>query len=136
MLAPGKIYVNSVVRVPGLFVDSEDVLTNPSLVTFKTRSPCGGLTTYAYGTDEEITNASAGSYVATIYPGEAGVWHYRWEVSGPDTTTAVEGRFNVLWSPFYADCGGSATSAFDDDYGALQFGSDDLFFGGDALTWE
>ncbi len=106
MLAPGKIYVNTVLRLTVSFADEDGAAVDPTTVTFRLISPCCVETSYTYGTDSELTKASTGNYVAEIQPDRAGVWSYRWQTTGTGTTTANEGRFNVLRSAFFEDCCG------------------------------
>lgn len=111
MLAPGKNYVGTVVRVPVNFETDADVDVDPATVGFSFRSPCGAITTYAYGTDAQIVRTSAGDYYVEITPDRAGRWFWRWLTSGAATTVALEGDFLVQhsrfvcddgpWSPFY-----------------------------------
>ncbi len=105
MLSPGKIYVNTVLRLTVSFTDEDGVAVNPTTVTFKLMSPCCcGSTSYEYGVDANITRPSTGNYIAEIQPDEAGVWSWRWETTGTGTTVANEGTFNVQRSRFYDDC--------------------------------
>jgi len=102
MLAPGKLYVNTALRITVNFQDSSGSDVDPDTVSFLTRSPCGTETTYAYGTDSNVGRSSAGDYYADIQPDVVGRWYYRWATTGTGTTTALEGSFIIQWSPFSA----------------------------------
>jgi hypothetical protein len=102
MLAPGKIYYGTVLRLTATFVDGDGTATNPDTVTLKTYSPSGTETSYVYGTDAEMQRPATGSYTGDITPDEPGRWFYRWETTGDGTTITNEGAFNVQDSPFYS----------------------------------
>ena len=99
-IIPGRNEINTTQVVDISFLDEDDTLTNPTTVTFKTRSPCGTETTYVYGTDGEVTRSSTGIYRAAVAPDEGGRWAYRWETTGPVYVKA--GTFLVQASPFSA----------------------------------
>ena len=100
-ITPGRIEINTTLQLKITFRDQDDVLTNPTTVKFKTRTPAGTETTYTYGTDAEVERESTGLYLASVVPDEAGRWFFRWETTGPVYTTA--GNFIVQYSPFYDD---------------------------------
>lgn len=100
MLTPGKIYVNTGLRLTEIFRDLDGDLVDPSTVTFKTFSPCCVQHSYVYGTDSEVIRVSAGKYAADIQPDEVGRWRWRWETTGTGTLFAVEGDFLIQDSPF------------------------------------
>ena len=101
MLAPGKNYYGSPMRIETCFEDETGTLVDPVTVTFKTRSPCGTETTYVYLTNAELQRDSSGIYYCDFTPNESGRWHYRWESTGPGTSVAFEGDFLIQRSPFY-----------------------------------
>lgn len=108
--APGRLYAAQPIRLRATFTSDSDVLTNPTTVSFLTRSPCGTETTYVYGTATEITRPSTGVYLADITPSpsdETGRWSWRVESTGTGTTTKQEGSFLVQKSEF---------SAYDNDF--------------------
>jgi hypothetical protein len=108
-LAPGKYYVNTVMRLTSHFENDAGTDVDPSTVTFKLRSPSGVETSLVYGTDSDIGKSSVGDYYADFTPDEAGRWFYRWESTGTGTTIATEGNFLIQYSPFY--------DTFGSDYG-------------------
>jgi hypothetical protein len=103
MLTPGRIYVNSTVRIAVNFQDDDWTDVDPSTVTFKAYSPSGIVTTYVYATDAELIRANTGDYYVEFVPDESGRWHYRWSSTGTGTATALEGTFVVQSSIFYDD---------------------------------
>lgn len=103
MLAPGKNYINTEIRLTASFVDSDGDAVDPDTVTFKTYSPQGLVASYVYGTDSEVQKASTGNYTADVTPDKAGRWHFRWETTGTGTVLALEGDFIIQRSPFF-DC--------------------------------
>lgn len=100
MLAPGKIFVNTSLRLTVSFADEDGNAVDPDTVTFRMKSPCCDETTLVYGTDAALSKLSTGNYAADIQPDRGGVWHFRWQTTGTGTTTANEGRFNVQRSAF------------------------------------
>ena len=108
MLIPGRIYVNTTVRIPVNFQDAEGVDVDPDTITFKLYSPSAQITTYVYDTDAEIKRTSEGDYYVDVMPNEAGRWHYRWESTGTDKNTAVEGQFIVQVSRFFEPASSNA----------------------------
>lgn len=104
MLAPGKIYINTELRLTVTFRDDDGTLVDPDTVVIRTMSPCGTEATYTYATDDEVQKSSTGIYTADITPDEAGRWHFRWQTTGTGKTTALEGDFIVQNSVFYDWC--------------------------------
>lgn len=103
MLEPGKLYVETEVRLTATFTDSNGNATDPDTVTFLTYSPSGETSTYVYGTDSEVQKASTGNYTADIVPDEAGRWRFRWKTTGTGKVIALEGEFIVQKSAFFDD---------------------------------
>lgn len=102
-IAPGRNYVNGVVRVGIHFEQEDGTDVNPTTVSVKVRSPSGAETTYVYNTDDEVSQVDTGDYYLEITPTEAGRWHYRWYTTGSSTTAVLEGDFLVQHSAFYDD---------------------------------
>lgn len=100
MLAPGRIYPGAVLAITASFAAEDDSAIDPDTVTFKTFSPCYGVTSYVYGTDAEVIRTGIGVYRAEFSPDRAGRWHYRWETTGTGAVTVSEGDFIVQYSPF------------------------------------
>lgn len=100
-LSPGRIYVESTVRIPVNYQDADGADADPTTVTFKLYSPSGDTTTYVYNTDAELQKGSVGDYFVDVTPTEAGRWFYRWISTGTNTASAIEGQFVVQASPFF-----------------------------------
>ncbi len=101
MLIPGRIYQNSTVRIPVNFQDADGADVDPDTITFKLYSPDAEISTYVYGTDDEVFRTSVGDYYIDVTPDLPGRWHFRWESTGANLATAVEGQFVVQVSRFY-----------------------------------
>ena len=102
-LTPGKLWVNTTVRVDVQF-DNEDVEgIDPTTVSVTTRSPGGIETTYVYGTDTELSRESLGNYHLDFVPDYPGRWFYRWQSTGSGTAIVLVGSVNIQYSPFTAD---------------------------------
>jgi hypothetical protein len=99
MLAPGKHYVNSPIRLTVNLIDDAGNDTDPTTVLIKILDPFGISTTYTYGTGSEVTKQSVGDYAADITPDSSGRWRFRWETTGG--VIALEGDFLVQDSAFY-----------------------------------
>lgn len=104
MLRPGKLYVNTTLRLTINFRNDDGDDVDPATVTFRLRSPCGVESTYVYGSDSEVTKSSVGDYAAEIVPDEAGRWFYRWQTTGSGTALATEGDFLIQDSQFFDGC--------------------------------
>lgn len=100
MLTPGRYYPGSPIRFTISFTDDDGVGVDPATVTVKTISPTGTVSTYVYGTDDEVARSSAGNYYADITPDTGGRWSLRWQTTGTSTTFATEEDFLVQLSPF------------------------------------
>lgn len=100
MLAPGKNYPGSAVRVAINLEDETDTDTDPATIKFTYRSPLGVETTYTYGTDAALVKDSTGDYHVDVVPDIGGRWRYRWLTSGTNKTIALEGSFLVQTSRF------------------------------------
>jgi hypothetical protein len=101
MLIPGRIYQYSTVRIPVNFQDATGADVDPTTITFKLSSPDATLTTYTYSTDAQLLRTSTGDYYVDVTPSLPGRWHFRWESTGTNLTSAVEGSFVVQVSRFY-----------------------------------
>lgn len=102
MLIPGRIFVNGTVRIPVNFQDGNGDDVDPESVVFKLISPSMQITTYTYGTDAALNRSSQGDYFIDVVPNLPGRWHFRWEAQGTNQATAIEGKFVVQVSPFFA----------------------------------
>lgn len=101
MMRPGKIYINTSLRLETKFYDDAGDDTDPDTVTCMITDPYGITTTYTYGTDTELGKASVGDYYLDITPDSSGHWFYRWGGTGSNVTVADEGDFRVQYSPHY-----------------------------------
>jgi len=83
-----NIYKNGQkVRASAAFTVS-DVASDPTTVTAKIKDPSGNVSTYVYGTDEELVKDSTGNYHVDVSTDEKGLWYFRFEGTG--TCEAVE----------------------------------------------
>ena len=57
------------------------VLTDPTAITLKVKTPSNVITTYTYAAGQIIKSAT-GIYYKEIDVVEDGAWHYRWESTG------------------------------------------------------
>ncbi|MDL1909699.1 hypothetical protein FBQ81_03245 [Chloroflexi bacterium CFX6] len=72
----------------------DGILTDPTTVSAKVKSPSGTVTTYVYLTDAALVRDSAGAFHLDVVALLSGQWHFRFEGTG--TCTAVEESvFNV-----------------------------------------
>jgi hypothetical protein len=101
MLAPGKFYHDTVIRIDISFTDGNGAAVDPATVVFKAKSRFGSEFTYTYGTDSQVGRTAAGEYFADLTPDAPGNWHYRWQTTGTGTTLRTEGELLVQDSPFY-----------------------------------
>lgn len=67
---------------------------DPDAVNVSVRDPEGEVTTYVYGTDDEVVRNGTGDYEMNIDANAAGVWYYRFWSTG-DGQAAEERRFEV-----------------------------------------
>lgn len=67
---------------------------DPDVVSVSIRDPDGTVTTYVYGTDDEVVKDGTGSYHMDVDADTAGVWFYRWFSTG-DGQAAEERSFIV-----------------------------------------
>lgn len=102
MLKNGRTYPGNPMQLSVNLADNAGNPIDPDTVAFALMGPCGRKTLLTYGTDSEISRASAGIYTADIVPDKAGRWSFRWETTGPQF--ANEGNFIVLTSPFFDNC--------------------------------
>lgn len=105
MLIPGRVYVNTTVRIPVNYQNDQGDNIDPDTITFRLIGPDGDTLTKVYGTDAEIAKTGTGDYYIDVMPDVAGRWHYRWDSTGTNMASAVEGNFVVQRSAFYDDCG-------------------------------
>ena len=85
----------NLVRVQGVFKDSDSAAVDPTGVTFKYQVAQGTVTTYVYGTDDEIVRSTAGTYYVDLSLAASGWWYYCWAGSGTGQAEQP-GRFRVL----------------------------------------
>ncbi len=87
------------VRVSAAFQSLANVLTDPTTVTVKVKDPANAITSYVYGTDEELVKDSTGMYHLDVTPDQSGTWYYRFASTGT-VTAAEEKSFLVRESNF------------------------------------
>lgn len=75
-----------------------DVATDPTTITLKTKDPTPTTTTYTYAL-AEVTKDSTGNYHKDITVSTSGTWYYRWIGTGT-VIAATEDIFYVKLSQF------------------------------------
>lgn len=101
MMRPGRIYINTEVRLEARFFDDSDTDTDPDTVKLYLYDPNGTQTTYTYQTDDELGRSNTGDFYCDVTPDKSGRWFWRWEATGAGTTVAQEGNFMVDFSPHF-----------------------------------
>lgn len=101
MMRPGRIFINTEVRLTANFTDDDGVDADPETVTFTAKSPSGDAVTYTYLTDDNLGRLDAGDFYCDITPNESGRWFWRWVATGAGTTVGTEGNFIVDYSPHF-----------------------------------
>ena len=76
------------VRVTGVFTDSDGVETDPTAVLFKYKTPAGSTTTLTYGVDGALVKSATGIYYVDVSVTESGRWWH--EFSSTGTGQAVD----------------------------------------------
>ncbi len=87
---------NNVVRISIAFTVAS-VATDPTIVTCYIKDPTSVLTTYVYGTNNQLVKDSTGNYHVDIFASIAGNWWYRFEGTGT-VISANENEFIVIRS--------------------------------------
>lgn len=90
--------VGDVVRTTATFKVG-GVLTDPTVLSFKFKTPAGVTTTKVYGIDIEVVKDSVGVYHYDVSLSASGVWSYRW-VSTGTAAGASERKMLVKTSEF------------------------------------
>lgn len=103
MLTPGRKVVGAPVRIAANFQDENRSDIDPTTVTLRIKSPCGTEYIYVYETDDELIRVNTGDYYVAFEPDMSGRWFYRWETTGTNMATAIQGNFLVQYSPFHDD---------------------------------
>lgn len=103
MIIPGRVYVESTIRIPVSYQDADGADLDPTTIKFKLYAPDATVTTYVYGTDADIERTSTGDYYVDVTPTMAGRYHFRWVSTGTNQKSAIEGTFVVQASPFFDD---------------------------------
>lgn len=84
------------VKCTGTFKDENDVVADPSTVTFVYETPAGAVTELVYGTDAEVVKDSTGVYYVNLdTTGVPGTWKYRFFSSG-NGQAAAQSKFKVM----------------------------------------
>jgi len=76
----------------------DDVLTDPTTVTCKVKDPSANISTYVYGTDEELVKDAVGQYHLDVVSDAQREWVFRFEGTG--TCTAVEELSFIVTTEF------------------------------------
>ncbi len=90
--------VGEVAVLTAEYRNSSGTLTNPTTVTFKTKSPGGIVTSYTYA-NSEITRSSTGVYTKDITITESGKWTFGNVATGTVATASHE-TVTVAEDPF------------------------------------
>lgn len=101
MMRPGRIFVNTEVRLEARFFDDSDADTDPDTVKLYLYDPNGTQTIYTYQTDDELGRYNTGDFYCDVTPDQSGRWFWRWQATGAGTTVAQEGNFMVDFSPHF-----------------------------------
>lgn len=71
------------VRLTARFTDAiTGLLSDPTVITLRTRPPVGATTTYTYGLDTKIVKDDVGVYHADVDVTASGSWSYKWAGTG------------------------------------------------------
>lgn len=91
-----EIYdLGDLVRADARFSDATTATAfDPDTVSVSVKAPDATLTTYVYGTDDEVVNDETGEYHIDIDADQVGQWYYRWFSTG-DGQAAEERSFQV-----------------------------------------
>ena len=100
MMRPGRIFINTEVRLTANFHDDAGNDTDPTSVSMYLISPSGTKTLYTYLSDDNVGRADTGDYYCDVTPDRSGRWFWRWQAVGAGTTVANEGDFLVQYSEF------------------------------------
>jgi hypothetical protein len=80
--------IGDLIRMDAEFRNNQDVLTDPTTVTFKLKLPDGELIIYVYGTDEEVERLDEGIFRVEHLAEISGSHPYLWRGTG--TVAQVE----------------------------------------------
>lgn len=100
-MRPGRIFVNTEVRLEANFYNDAGTDTDPDTVKLYLYDPNGTQTIYTYQTDDELGRTDTGDYYCDVTPDQSGRWFWRWQATGSATTVAYEGNFLVDFSPHF-----------------------------------
>lgn len=87
------------VRCSASFTTSAGAAVDPTVITFKFKTPGGTTTTYTYGVDAELVKDSVGNYHVDVSATASGTWFYRFEGTG-DAQAADEASILIEKSEF------------------------------------
>jgi hypothetical protein len=91
--------IGDLVRMDAEFRNNQDVLTDPTTVTFKLKLPDGETITYVYGTDDEVEKLSEGIFRVEYLVAEHGHHYYLWQGTG-EVAQVEESSFYIKRSNF------------------------------------
>lgn len=78
------IYNTTTVKSVCTFLNDSDAAYDPTTVTCTVTAPNSDDTTYAYGTDSELTKTSTGVYQLLFDADAGGDWYVRWYGANTD----------------------------------------------------
>jgi hypothetical protein len=70
--------------------DDDGDLVDPDTLSLNVRDPEGDITTYVYGTDEEVVRDSLGVYYADVEIGVPGMWVFAWSTTNEEQVEGVQ----------------------------------------------
>jgi len=77
-----------------------DVLADPSNLTYQILGPDEELLVYVWETDAEVVRLGEGQFELAVYGDQVGRWYYRAFSIGPTGRGAMEGEFLIKESHF------------------------------------
>lgn len=80
--------LGDLIRASTAFTNTAGVATDPTVITVMHRVGIDTVSTYVYGTDEQVAKDSTGNYHIDILADTAGVHFVRW--TGTGTITAAD----------------------------------------------
>ena len=95
----GNYDVGDSIRCSVEFKDTDDVLIDPTSISFKLKLPSGSIVTYVYGTDAQLVKDSTGKYHVDVDISSAGIYYYRFIGTGA-VKAAGESKFSIKTSNF------------------------------------
>lgn len=82
------------IRLTVTFKNLAEVVTDPTNVYLRVRTPSGTQSTHQYGVDGNVVKTSTGIYYYDLQISESGTYRYKWEGTGA-LQVSEEGRLSV-----------------------------------------